>query len=152
MVAPINFSKDNLSQLLEPALRDLVSGGEYGARVFIVDDHYQSVEVADVLTSISLDPWLAPNIYHADVFDCDDFVMYLRTKFAMWARTSGLSSPLALGFILTVHHAFNFCVDASYKLNLINTQSEARSFTNKPAEYAAFLEWRDGNPIQLIYV
>lgn len=120
----------------------------------IVDEVYRPVDAALVVASIKADTMLARTSYAPNVFDCDDYVVYLRTKLAIWARNNGLSQPLAVGYIITTEHAFNFCIDSDQRVVLINTQSETEHIdtAENPMTFASFLNLSPGNDLRLIYI
>jgi hypothetical protein len=59
---------------------------------------------------------------------------------------------LALGFLLTDRHAFNFIINTADELCLINTQSKDRRTVSDKNEFTSFLELAGGNAIQLLYI
>lgn len=128
-------------------------GDENFVKLTIVSDNIYSTTERDwIISAITTDPILSPSRYVNNVFDCDDYVLYLKTKMSLYAQTNKLKVPLAIGFIITNRHAFNFCIDANQDTNIINTQSDDKAFTNQVDNYAAFLKLTDSNSIQLIYI
>ncbi|HYE17380.1 MAG TPA: hypothetical protein VEA69_02990 [Tepidisphaeraceae bacterium] len=128
------------------------SPGEFAARCQIADTTYLGVSAEFVRQAILTDPVLAPVNYVNDLFDCDDYVQYLRTRMALLGANRRLAAPLAVGFILTAEHAFNFCVGPTGQLTLINTQSDDRAVVSDPSAFAAFMWVSNANRVQSIYV
>ena len=120
--------------------------------IVVVDEQYSTVEPDTVLASITADPILASSSFRQNVFDCDDYVLYLRTKVALFASRTGLPAPLAVGYLITAEHAFNFCIDPAQRITLIDTQSNTVPSTNDPAEFTSFLNLTPGNTLALVYI
>jgi hypothetical protein len=101
------------------------------------------------------DPILAPERYRRDVFDCDDYVLYVKTKVGLYAaNTPTITRPLAVGYILTNLHAFNFGIDDNNQLYILNTQSEQRDIISPQSaeQCASFLCLATNNSIKHIYI
>lgn len=146
------IARSAADNILVSAFGDLVSQGEYSQRVILGDDRYVLVEPAWVLESITTDPVLSPDRYARDVFDCDDYVIYLKSKIGLFAQNSKAPAPFAVGYIFTTRHAFNFCIDPESALHVINTQSEDRATCSRSDQYQAFLRLGASNYIQSIYL
>jgi hypothetical protein len=120
-------------------------------RIVISDTRYLTIPVAPVLQLIHSDPFLSPGAYRSEVFDCDDYVMYVKTKLALYAQQHDLAAPLALGFALTVEHAFTVGI-ADEGVFLIDTQSDTTPVATDPSVFAAFMRLTSGNIIQFLYI
>lgn len=120
-------------------------------KLFIVDNSYEAISKSFILQQIKTDEWLQPELsYKQEVFDCDDFVMHLKTKLAKLAFHKQGLRPLALGFIITTSHAFNFSIGSNRQLVLydtVNGQHEER-----PAFFREFLDFNPGNTVKLLYI
>jgi len=130
----------------------LLVGRELLTRLIISDEEYLGIDPQWVVNSIITDPILAPKRYRKNVFDCDDYVIYLKSKTGLYAQNNKLSCPLAIGFLLTKIHAYNFCIDDNRTLHIINTQSKERKTSSDQNNFSTFLEIDESNPIQFIYI
>lgn len=138
-----------LSNLLGP----LVPGGEFPLRTIIADRYYCGLSPGFALNAILTDPVLSsPSSYQPDIFDCDDYVLHLKTKLGLYAATQRLPAPPAIGYVFTTDHALSFCVDDAGVLFLINTQSANHAIVSDPADFATFLELYPANPITCIHL
>jgi hypothetical protein len=140
---------NSLGQFVPPDAND---ESTFKYRALIVDKAYITVSPVWVKNAILADPVLSPERYKNDVFDCDDYVQYLRVRMALYAANHDLSFPLALGYLFTKKHAFSFCLDHDRSLWLINTQSDAKAMTNDLELFVQFLEYSRSNPITHIYI
>lgn len=150
--APLIISIDQVQNILSYYFGGLVPPVEFQLRMIIADEAYITVSPGWVRNSILTDPVLAPRNYQNDVFDCDDYVQYLKTKMSLYAVTSHLSAPLAVGYVFTRAHAFSFCINPASEVFLINTQSDAKAVTNDRDSFSEFLSLRPDNPIITIYI
>lgn len=149
---PPLIDQSTMANVLRYYFQALVIPAEFPIRVDIVDDQYLPVSPGPIVTAILNDPILAPSSYINDVFDCDDYVMYLRTKLALYAQQNHAPAPFALGIILTRVHAFNFCIDAQKQPFLIDTQSSTKPVTGDPQQFGSFLGLSAANSVRLIYI
>jgi hypothetical protein len=124
----------------------------YLIRRNIADTSYLTVSPVWVRNVILADPVLAPARYKYDLFDCDDYVQYLKVRMAMFAAAKQFPAPIALGYLLTKEHAFNFCISHERALWLINTQSDDKPMTDNPETFVEFLRLRASNPLLTIYI
>jgi len=148
----VAFSGDLVFQLLSAAFTGLLLDSEVEHRIIVADGRYRSVS-PEWLQAIALaDPILDQKNYQTDVFDCDDFCQYLRTKVALYALEQKLNAPLAAGFLLTQKHAVNFCIDADQNVHILDTQSEERTLANDPSSFTDLLKLTPSNPIRMIYI
>ena len=138
--------------VLANGLGGLIPPGELPVRLTIADTRYLETPVGFVLSSITTDPVLSVSSYHRDVFDCDDYVLYLKVKLGLFAAVNRLGAPPAVGFLFTTEHAFSFCISAGASLVLVNTQSPDRAIEGRPERFASFLSVRPDNPITLVYL
>jgi hypothetical protein len=141
-----------MQNILHHYFADLIDAEEFTRRMIISDEYYRTVEVDFVLDSVRTDPILVAEKYRRNVFDCDDYVLYLKTKLNLYAHARNFHSPFALGILLTKEHAFNFCISPDQSLYLINTQSNDHAVTNDIEQFGDFLNLREGNTIQLVYI
>lgn len=146
------ISSTSVSNLLFGIFSQYVPPGELQARTVIADDEYLPVPLDMVMASITSDPILAPERYRRNVFDCDDYVMHMKTKLGLFAQTNKLIAPLAFGFILTTVHAYNFGLDPSGTIFIVNTQSSDRPVQTDPNLFGVFLNLSNKNIVRLIYI
>lgn len=121
----------------------------------ISDTSYLTVDGNWVREMVLHDPVLAPERYRRDIFDCDDYVLYVKTKIGLYAaNTPSINRPLAVGYILTNQHAFNFGIDDANRVFILNTQSESRAIISPTSaeDCATFLELSNINPIKHLYI
>ncbi len=148
-----------LRQQINRHLADYLAAGR--SSVIIADGYYtlvdgSAIDIEWILQAVRTDPIISPSqhghVYREDLFDCDDYVLYLRNKVALYIM--GVAEhPLALGCILTRKHAFNFCYEGQGTLHIINTQHTPDVVTTcEPAEFEKFLDMGAGNRIDLVYV
>jgi hypothetical protein len=145
------MDKDTIRNIIFNGLGDSIGDG-YDYKVIVVDDTYIPVEESFVRHAITTDQILSNDNYESDEFDCDDYVLYLRTKLSTYALNNKLGAPLALGFLITHRHAYNFFINTDDQLGIINTQSTDRKLTFDKNDFAAFLELDSDNSIQLLYI
>lgn len=138
--------------LLQNALGGLVSDDFFARGLIISDSAYRTVDAGFVVNAVVTDPVLSPARYRADVFDCDDYVFFLKVKLALLAAAHKLDEPLAVGCLLTRRHAFSFCLDPSQRVVIINTQSDDHAITSNPETFGDFLELSPQNPVRLVYL
>jgi hypothetical protein len=130
-----------------------ILGGSGHFPVVIVDNRYQPVQADWIKAAIETDAVLVRKPYTNDVFDCDDYAFYLKTKFALVAQQKNVPAPFALGVLVTRLHAFNFCFEPDATLHLINTQADGAPSTSNEAAFPSFLELTlPGNRVELIYI
>ena len=157
-MAPVPFatasplSKMTVMTILSNTVGPLMPASEFAIRTVVADDTYLETPPDFVLNAIVTDPVLSPSNYHADIFDCDDYVQYLKTKLSLYAAANHLSAPLAVGYLCTTYHAFTLCIGPNGQLVLINTQSTDHAITSDPAAFAQFLSLRPDNEIICIYL
>jgi hypothetical protein len=125
---------------------------EFPFRTVVADNIYLEVSPDFVRGAILTDPVLSAPSYHADIFDCDDYVWYLKTKLSLFAANNRLAAPLAVGTLLTVKHAFSFCIASGSQLFLINTQSDQVEVCGDKTLFAQCLSLGPSNSIQSIYI
>ncbi len=127
----------------------------FNSITIISDTSYLAIDGNWVRNMVLHDPVLAPERYRRDIFDCDDYVLYVKTRIGLYAaNTPSITRPLAVGYILTDKHAFNFGIDDTNGIFILNTQSDERKII-KPrssTECAAFLELTNNNPIKHVYI
>jgi hypothetical protein len=146
----ITLTKMEVANILQNAFGNLM-GPDFPKRTIIADDVYESVDIGLLLKSIETDPVLSPGMYRRDVFDCDDYVMYLKTKMSLFAQNHG-SAPIGVGILLTEQHAFNIGIDEHAVLHIINTQSADRGIINDIGHFGEWLRLSNTNIIQLLYI
>jgi hypothetical protein len=101
------------------------------------------------------EPILSPERYRRDIFDCDDYVMFLKTRVSLFAANKKeFISPIAMGFLLTRIHAFNFAILDNNSVYLLNTQSDQVDslIPQNPQQAADFLDLKSNNPLKFIYL
>jgi hypothetical protein len=133
---------------------------DFPKRTIVADERYEPVNIFWIVNFINNQSILAPKNYKEDIFDCDDYTMYLKTQVSLIDQNT-LSAPRCVGIILTQRHAFNFCIDViiiddqqnkRLDLHIIDTTSKDRETTNIQNEFGKFLEHSSNNIIQLIYI
>jgi len=148
----IILDKSEVANILYAAFNDFIDPNEFPIRVILADDQYLPADIAWVINSIETDPILSPGRYTRNIFDCDDYVLYLKTKMGLFAQKAKAAAPFALGFLLTQKHAFNLCIDENKQIHLINTQSDNKASTAERQAFATFLNVGSSNTIQIIYL
>lgn len=148
------MKRRSLQNILRNNLKGLagLSTEAYSARVHVVDEEYSLMDPLWLLDVIKTDPFLSPDKYKVNVFDCDDYVMHLRLHAIKHALLNEDRETPAVGFIFTKRHAFNFCVDDARKLHIINTQSTDHGIASDAGEYRTLLNISRKNPIKLVYI
>jgi len=125
-------------------------------QVLVADNSYFSApDAKDIQTIINSDPVLLPQRYRRDIFDCDDYAIYLKTKMNLIAaNTTGQTRPFAFGYIITSNHAYNFGIGHSKEIYVINTQSDNRYYLypESISQLSQFLELNTQNPIKSIFI
>jgi hypothetical protein len=127
----------------------------FNEKVIMGDLDYLPVEPQWFRNMAVYDPVLDPKCYRPNIFDCDDYVIYLRVKVSLHAaNTPAISNPLAAGYIFTDLHAFNFCIDAANRVFILNTQSSQQEIMHpqSPNVCATFLGLTPSNTIKHIYL
>jgi len=121
----------------------------------VADENYVSIPAKWMRDIILNDPILAPERYRQDIFDCDDYAMFVKTKLSLFAANSEkFIVPIAAGFLLTRAHAFNFGITNEKSLFLINPQSSKVDMVINPSRHdcANFLNITESNRIKFIYI
>lgn len=139
-------------QVLQNTIEPLFPGGGANGRLIIADRSYIPVDAGWLRTLVTSDPLLGRANYRGDVFDCDDYVMYLRCKTSLVARREELAAPLAVGFLLTQLHAFNFCIGEGGSISIVDTQSDDVPIHADPRYFPDALELGTGNALDLVYI
>lgn len=122
-------------------------------KLIIADNNYLPVDYAWIHNAIISDPVISPQRYKNDIFDCDDYVLYLKTKISLFAQSNALQSPLALGFLLTQRHAFNFIINENKELVILNTQSAGKESCSDISQFQSFLKYSESrNSVELVYI
>jgi hypothetical protein len=148
----VAFSGELVFQLLSAAFTGLLLESEIEHRLIVADTRYRSVSPEWLRAIAMADPVLDKGKYESDVFDCDDFCQYLRTKVALYAHEQQLNAPLAAGFLLTQKHAVNLCIDADQNVHILDTQSDERTLASDPTSFTDLLKLTPSNPIRMIYI
>ncbi|VEN75330.1 hypothetical protein EPICR_80021 [Candidatus Desulfarcum epimagneticum] len=145
------LDKYEVAGIIEHKLGDLIP--DPALQTIVSDKEYRSVSLKWVTGRISTDEILT-GAYTENVFDCEDMAFYLRTKASLFSLHSGRDAPMAMGILLTHIHAFNFCVDDSRSLTLIDTANFARKgYCRKQEDFEKFLEIDEaGNLIRLAFI
>ena len=146
------MSNGRVFNIISNVLGPLMPPAEFQIRTTLADNEYLETTPEFVVSSIVADPVLSVQSYHAEIFDCDDYVLYLKTKLSLYAASNLLSAPLAVGYLFTDNHAFTFCISSGSVLFLINTQSADHAVTGDPATFVEFLSLGPGNRITTIYI
>jgi hypothetical protein len=150
---PPIISSNQVQNILSYYFSALIPPNEFAIRTIIADGSYITVPPGWVRNCIVADPILAPENYVNDVFDCDDYVQYLKTKVSLYAASKKFPAPIAVGYLFTKIHAFSFCIDPSSQLYLINTQSTTRPVNGDRDLFPQFLAFHpNDNPLTAIYI
>lgn len=153
MATPITYNV--VYNILRSYFGELIPNNIYNEITIIADTSYLTTDGIWLRNMVIHDPVLAPEKYRRDIFDCDDYVLYLKTRVSLYAaNTPNITRPLAVGYILTRLHAFNFGIDNDKRLYILNTQSEQREIISPQSkeECAAFLGLTPNNQIQQLYI
>src|SRR5262245_50727730 len=105
---PPVIANDQVLNILSYYFSKLIPAEEFLLRTIIADESYLTVPPPWVRNCILTDPILAPKKYQKEVFDCDDYVQYLKTKMDLYAAAKQFPAPIAVGYLLTKIHAFSF--------------------------------------------
>lgn len=125
----------------------------FAERTIISDDLYLRVDTTWILGMIAHDPLIAnANSYVPDVFDCDDYVHWLRSQASLFALQNKLSAPLAVGTLMTTDHAFNVIIRLDGEVEIVNTQSAGHATEPDPEKFAGFLRLSPSNQLRSIYI
>jgi hypothetical protein len=152
IIMAVILDKSEVANILYATFNNFIDSNEFPIRVILADDQYLPVDIAWVINFIETDPILSPDRYTGNIFDCDDYVLYLKTKTGLFAQKAEAAAPFALGFLFTQKHAFNLCIDENRQVHLINTQSDNRASTAEREAFATFLKIGNSNTIQIIYL
>lgn len=147
----------NIYQILRNYFGSLLADPRlFKYQVLVTDNSYFSAPDAQhIQTIIRSDPVLLPEKYRRDIFDCDDYALYLKTKMNLLAaNAAGQTRPFAFGYIITTKHALNFGIGDKKELYVIDTQSDDRAFLYPESvkQLANFLELDPKNQLELIYL
>ncbi|MEZ4857862.1 MAG: hypothetical protein R2781_03555 [Flavobacteriaceae bacterium] len=144
----MNIKKQDIQKII---LRDFSWVPKLNNKLHVVDNEYISISKTFVLNTIKHDEWLKREIsYRPDVFDCDDYVMYLKCKLSKLFVNDNQKLPAALGFIITDRHAFNFSID--YEGRIIIYDTVATKLELNPTKFKIFLDYKPGNTVKLMYI
>jgi hypothetical protein len=146
------LTRESVQNVLRNAFAGWVPGDQLRFITVVSDDEYVGAELAWLVGLIVHDPVLAPAAYRRDVFDCDDYAFYVKTRVALFAENTGLRAPLAVGVLLTDAHAFNIGLAPDGTLSLVDAQSADRATTSAPSDFGRFLSLGPANGIRLIYL
>jgi hypothetical protein len=149
---PGTLTRASVQNVVRNTLGDWVVDDQLRFIAVVSDEVYQGADLAWLMGMIVNDPVLAPGAYRQDVFDCDDYAFYVKTRASLYAENRGLTAPLAVGVLLTDAHAFNICVSGEGALTIVNTQSDDRATASTPAAFGEFLSLGPANRIRLIYL
>jgi len=120
-------------------------------KLLVVDNVYETISYSAVSKVINADEWLSSkNAYTPDLYDCDDYVMDLKCKFAKIGVLHRKRHPASLGYIITTNHAFNFLINSRTQIVLIDTVEKKRE--NDYRRFKSFLNVSNTNIIKLIYI
>jgi hypothetical protein len=134
-----------------------IGGDErFSSRVHVVDTNgYRGITKNWVLDYIKGDAIISsgPKQGNPEIFDCDDFVMYLKTQLALYAFSNQLRHPLAVGIIVMPEHALSFCIEAASIVHLIDVHSPKQSAASTPEQIALMLGTPDAsNRAEFLYI
>jgi len=149
------ITRNIVYNILRGYFRTLIPDNIFNYITTIADASYLTADGNWLRDMVLHDPILAPKRYRSDIFDCDDYVLYVKTKVGLYAaNTPTIKRPLAVGYILTNLHAFNFGIDNNNRIYILNTQSEGRDIISPQSaeECAAFLGLATNNPIRQLYI
>jgi hypothetical protein len=154
-----DFSGGNIYNLLYDIFGQIINNdARFDDIVIVADNNYQSIESADWLRDFILnEPILAKDKYRKDIFDCDDYVIYLKSRMSLlYANNSKYKYASAVGYLITSRHAFNIAIDKNGELNIVNTQSDTVAKFNTAVasdrQIMKFLDIDNGDNILSIYI
>jgi hypothetical protein len=152
----IPITANEVYNILRRNFGTLIPIETFNTITIIADTSYLTTDSAWLREMAIHDPILSPSRYRRDIFDCDDYVLYLKTSVSLYAANSkNITRPFAVGYILTKLHAFNFGIDENKRLYILNTQSTQRDLIapQTPEECANFLDLGlSNNKIQQLYI
>jgi len=145
------LDKYEVTGLIENRLSHLIPNPDH--QIIVSDKEYRTVSLKWVSNRISSDEILT-GAYTENVFDCEDMAFYLRTKASLFSLHSKMDAPMAMGILMTHIHAFNFCVDDTKGLTLIDTANfSEKGYCRAQADFEKFLEIDEaGNLIRLVFI
>ena len=145
------LKKSHIGALIDNRLGNFVKNIELN--VIIADKKYRTVQLQWLSNLITSDEILTGG-YTEDVFDCEDMCFYLRTKASLYSLYNKLDAPLAMGIILTKHHAFNFVIDNTKGLVLVDTTNfNSKKYCRNSNMFSEYLELNDDdNYLRLVMI
>jgi hypothetical protein len=151
----VNISAETVFTILSNKLEQFTPNNTFSIMAIIADEGYVTVPPNWLRDTVLHEAILSPSKYRRDIFDCDDYVMFLKTKISLYAANKKeFNRPIAAGFLLTQIHAFNFGITDENKLFILNTQSADVDLIIDPlpGECAQFLDIAENNLIKFIYI
>jgi hypothetical protein len=145
------LKKPHVITKISQRLGHLIPDQEY--QLIVGDRQYRTVSIEWVSNLIVSDDILT-GAYKQDIFDCEDIALYLRTKASLFALHNEKDAPLAMGLILTDEHAFNFCIDNTRALVIIDTTNyKSKGYCRNKDQFEDFLDIdKVGNKIRLVFI
>lgn len=145
------LKKTHVSAIIDNRFGEMVSDRD--RQIIVCDKEYRTVSLKWVANSITSDEILT-GAYKESIFDCEDMAFYLRTKASLFSLHNNLDAPMAIGILMTHYHAFNFCIDNSKALTIIDTTNYSeKGYCRNKNNYASFLELDEtSNLIRLIFI
>jgi hypothetical protein len=145
------LEQDHVLNKISRGLGHLIENRE--CQLIVGDKEYRTLSIKWASELITSDDILTGG-YTEDIFDCEDMAFYLRNKASLFALHNDKDAPLAMGIILTHHHAFNFCIDNNRALVIIDTANYvSRGYCNNKDQFENFLKVdQAGNKIRLVFI
>ncbi|HRB71508.1 MAG TPA: hypothetical protein PK776_06630 [Flavobacterium sp.] len=153
-----NLRHETIYDIIKNRFAPLLTHDNFDLVTVIPDNVYTTLPNVDWLRDMVInDAIIAPELkkYRNEIFDCDDFVMYLKTKVSLRiANTSSYPYPVAVGYIITERHAFNFGVLDDNRLFILNTQSDdvGHIIPSNHNDTISFMKLTKINVIKNIYI
>jgi len=151
---------ENVRRIISNILYLLVPSGKWSERYLPSDKHWLTVPEKVIVEIANSEPKLDQRLYIQEIFDCDDFALAFKSRSAGYAVSHKLTNPLAVGFIFTEEHVWNFFIDESWDMVLLDLSAEIRQLHKCPPgknktqffQEKLRLSENPSNEITLIYI
>jgi hypothetical protein len=152
LVPPVLLTRESIQNVIRNTFSDWVPAEQLRFLSVVSDNVYVGADLVWLMGMILHDPVLAPTAYQQEIFDCDDYAFYVKTRASLHAENNSLAAPLAVGVLLTDAHAFNIGIAVDGTVTIVNTQSTDHGTISTPSAFGQFLSLGPANSIRLIYL
>lgn len=122
----------NVYSILGGSLYQLIPDDKWSERYIASDRQWLPVSERLIIEIANLEPKLNERMYIKEIFDCDDFALTFKSRSASYAASHKLTNPLAVGFIFTKEHVWNFFIDESWDMVLLDLSATIRQIAKCP--------------------